>query len=61
MGYKSNAFGRQHNTIKTKYVFNEDEQVFVKKKDETTNSISNEKWQPINFQWIPVLELHEKL
>ena len=52
----------KHSAINTNYVFNEDEQVFLK----SVNSISSkpesdEEWHPINFQWIPVVEMHKKL
>jgi len=43
------------NTIKTKHVFSDKKQnkVYLKKNNET--------WSPINFQWIPIVKLNNKL
>ena len=48
-----------HETIKTKHVFSDENQVFLKATEETT--INNEEWYPINFQWIPIIELQNNL
>ena len=51
--------------IKTKYVFTENNQVYLKM--DKNSSLKNKKtdhlmeWFPINFQWIPVVELQKNL
>jgi len=44
--------------IPTRYVFAENNQVFINRKYQgTTSRIHDEEWFPINFQWIPVCSL----
>ena len=49
--------------MKTKHVFIENDQVFLKKEKYHmgANEIEAVEWYPINLQWIPVLELNNKL
>ncbi|MBG48207.1 MAG: hypothetical protein CML05_07975 [Pseudozobellia sp.] len=49
-----------HDIIETKYVYAHNNQVYVKNNTEP-NSMTDTDWSPINFQWIPVLQLHERL
>lgn len=44
--------------INTRHVYSENDQVFLKK-ETNTNRFMEEEWFPINFQWIPVLQLQE--
>jgi len=55
-----NPFGRYHNAIETRHVFLQDSQVLLKTKNQN-RSCNGEEWYPINFQWIPVLELERNL
>lgn len=59
----SNEFGRYHSVIKTKHVFMEDDQVFLKSngQEPTAQEYHGEVWYPINFQWIPVITLKQNL
>ena len=59
----TNRFGRYHSAIETQHVFLKDSQVFLKRDNQSqTNEIYTvEEWYPINFQWIPVLELQRNL
>ncbi len=63
MKNKTNTQNRFHETIATKHVFTEDEQVFMKRDPEEPNGmeIEDEIWYPINFQWIPVKILEKSL
>lgn len=46
---------KNKNVINTQIVFAEKGQVFI-------NSDTNtEEWHPINFQWIPIINLHKKM
>jgi hypothetical protein len=54
-----------NNLIKTKYVFAKNNQVYIKNtskisSEENTN-LKQEEWTPINFQWIPIVELNKNL
>ncbi|MUH38136.1 hypothetical protein D9O36_19975 [Zobellia amurskyensis] len=49
-----------HDVIETQHVFSENNQVFLKN-NFTRNSTVEEEWSPINFQWIPVVQLQERL
>lgn len=63
MGNKTNESHRFHDIIKTKHVFIEDNQVFIKR-DSVEYAVSDnhgELWYPINFQWIPVKALEQHL
>jgi len=42
------------NNINTQYVFTKNNTVFINNKEE-------EKWYPINFQWIPVFKLKQEM
>lgn len=49
-----------HNAINTQHVFSKSNQVYLKK---DTNEVcpidnNNDEWFPINFQWIPIVELN---
>ncbi|MFS4468355.1 hypothetical protein [Maribacter sp. 2210JD10-5] len=46
--------------MKTKYVFIENDQVFLKKENQCTSSYETEEWYPIHFQWIPIMELQKE-
>lgn len=56
---------QKNNSIKTKHVFTNNNQVYLKM--DKHNSLKNKKtdhqieWFPINFQWIPVIEVQKKL
>ncbi|WP_273566736.1 hypothetical protein [Maribacter halichondriae] len=56
-------FATPENTIRTKYVFVKEEQVFLKEDCENSNVIEKQEeiWYPINFQWIPVVSIADKL
>ncbi|WP_149275880.1 hypothetical protein [Pareuzebyella sediminis] len=61
MSFKVNLNGLPDSkSIKTKYVYSENSQVFLKKETEG-DTLTEEQWFPINFQWIPVVELHKSL
>lgn len=47
---------RFHKIIKTKYVFIEDGQVFIKRdtQESALPDSHGEVWYPINFQWMPI-------
>jgi hypothetical protein len=51
--------------IKTNHVYQENAQVFLKKGIQNTNkkekNKSDQEWFPINFQWIPIVELQKNL
>lgn len=49
-----------HTAIKTQYVFAADNQVYLRKENNTESQteVNHEEWFPINFQWISVLELN---
>ncbi|WP_299534187.1 hypothetical protein [Ulvibacterium sp.] len=52
-----------HEVIETQHVFSENNQVYLKKGN-TSHSITlknHEQWFPVNFQWIPVMELKNNL
>ncbi|CAM4381893.1 hypothetical protein [Zobellia nedashkovskayae] len=49
-----------HDVIETQHVFSENNQVFLRN-DFTGSSSTKEEWSPINFQWIPVVKLQERL
>ncbi|MFH6603784.1 hypothetical protein ACEZ3G_09880 [Maribacter algicola] len=63
MKNKTTAQKRFHETITTKHVFTENEQVFMKRDWEEYDGIEvgEEIWYPINFQWIPVKILEKSL
>ena len=46
--------GRFHEVIKTKPVFTEDNQVFMRKEVEGIFSEGVPEWFPTNFNWTPV-------
>ncbi len=52
-----------HKAIRTRHVFIENDQVFLKRTlaDTQMNSSENEEWFPINFQWTPILKLHQNM
>jgi|GEM_PF-1017854 len=52
-----------HEVIETQHVFSENNQVYLKKEQDkpTTSLGGHEQWFPINFQWIPVMELQNNL
>lgn len=56
-------FATPNNTAPTKNVFYKDQQVFTKSENQESGLPENhgEVWYPINFQWIPVLNLSESL
>ncbi|MEO9891119.1 hypothetical protein [Aurantibacter sp.] len=54
-------FTTPKSNIETKHVFNHKNQVFLKGNSEETALNENDTWYPINFQWIPVLQLKESL
>ncbi|CAZ98641.1 Conserved hypothetical protein [Zobellia galactanivorans] len=41
-------------------MFSENNQVFLKNNC-SNNALTEEQWSPINFQWIPVVQLQERL
>ncbi|MDO6808983.1 hypothetical protein Q4603_10185 [Zobellia galactanivorans] len=49
-----------HDVIETQHVFSENNQVFLKNNC-SNNTLTEEQWSPINFQWIPVVQLQERL
>ncbi|CAM4312501.1 hypothetical protein ZORO111903_12900 [Zobellia roscoffensis] len=49
-----------HDVIETQHVFSENNQVFLRNNC-TGSSSTKEEWSPINFQWIPVVKLQERL
>ncbi|WP_276166868.1 hypothetical protein [Zobellia alginiliquefaciens] len=49
-----------HDVIETQHVFSENNQVYLKN-DSNSNRLNVEEWSPINFQWIPVTQLKERL
>ncbi len=54
---KEHALAAQH-------VFTENNEVFIKKTAATDQSASRTEeteWFPVNFQWIPVMELRRKM
>jgi len=56
-------FAMPNNTVQTKNVFYKDLEVFHKNETQKPGLPENrgEVWYPINFQWIPVLNLSESL
>lgn len=50
----------KHKTIKTTHVYTKNNQVFLKNTTKE-NTVENEEWYPINFQWIPLLKLQNDL
>lgn len=54
---RSKTFGPFHDTIKTRLVFSESNQVFLKRDNQepSLKEDHGDVWFPINFQWIPVL------
>jgi len=56
-------FATPKNMIRTKHVFAKEEQVFLKRDLENSSALENQEevWHPVNFQWIPVISLAEKL
>lgn len=63
MTNKVHSSDKYHEPIKTKYVFNEDDQVFMRRDVQESASLDKheEVWYPINFQWIPIMALEQKL
>lgn len=49
-----------HDVIETQQVYSEDNQVYLRKKA-SQKRLNVEEWSPINFQWIPVVQLEERL
>lgn len=48
--------------INTKHVFEKDNQVYLKNEDKNTSKkIIESDYYPINFQWIPVIEVQNSL
>ncbi len=49
-----------HNVIDTQHVFSKNNQVYLKKDTNEATLIdnNNNEWFPINFQWIPIVELN---
>ena len=51
--------------IRTAHVYQENAQVFLKKGIQSSNkkgkNKSEQEWFPINFQWIPIVELQKNL
>lgn len=61
MSLKVNRYGACcSDVIKTQHVYSEKSQVFIKKEIRGETQ-TEEEWFPINFQWIPVMELRELL
>ncbi len=56
-------FATPKNKVRSKYVFAEEEQVFLKKNlgNSSVTEDQEDEWCPINFQWIPVINLAERL
>lgn len=53
-----------HEVIETQHVFSENNQVYLKKGNTTSSSITLKtkgQWFPVNFQWMPVMELKNNL
>ncbi len=52
-----------HDVIQTQHVFAENDQVYLKEnnKNKKQSDSARDEWFPINFQWIPILQLHRKL
>jgi hypothetical protein len=53
-----------HDVIETQHVFSKNNQVYLKKGNTTSPSITlknNDQWFPVNFQWMPVMELKNNL
>lgn len=52
-----------HEAIKTQPVFSENNQVYLKKENtlKPASLKSDDQWFPVNFQWIPVMELKNNL
>lgn len=46
--------GQFHNVIKTKHVFIEDNQVFMRREAEGSYPEGIPEWFPTNFNWIPI-------
>ncbi len=46
---------RQKTKLNAQFVFSNDNQVLI------NSSNNREEWYPINFQWIPVIKLHESM
>ncbi len=59
MKEQSNNYSANYNVIPAKPVFTEDNKVFVKGDTKKNAKIGKQHkiWYPINFQWIPVLEI----
>lgn len=55
MSNKTKMSNRFHSIIRTKHVFIEDEQVFMKKesKEEFLEDTTVAEWFPTDFKWIP--------
>lgn len=49
----------KNKAINTKAAFSNNNQVYLKKNEKNMDEL--EDWYPINFQWIPVIELNKKL
>lgn len=63
MEHKTDKFNFRTAIAKTKHVFIKDNQVLLKKDNYIpfSKNDNNEEWYPVNFQWIPVIELHKKI
>ncbi len=49
------AFKKKTNSKNTRYVHSKNNKVYLKIDNETNE------WYPINFQWIPIIELNKNL
>jgi len=49
-----------HKKIKTTHVYTKNNKVFLKN-NSSNKSLESDEWYPINFQWIPVIELQKSL
>ncbi|MGB5818255.1 MAG: hypothetical protein WBG90_02130 [Saonia sp.] len=52
-----------HAVIPAQHVFSENDQVYLKKskKEISRFDTGNDEWFPINFQWMPLIELKKSL
>ncbi len=52
-----------HTALRTRHVFIENDQVFLKKSQNSNEEffLEQEEWCPINFQWIPIFQLNDQI
>ncbi|NAS13571.1 hypothetical protein [Poritiphilus flavus] len=54
----------QEHALAAQHVFTENNEVFIKKttaKGQSAGRMEETEWFPVNFQWIPVMELRRKM